>query len=79
LPPGMWVPATQLGSEQWFLLSYYGSRHVIRFITASKVQPAKDPSDHRLRQIVVEGTVKWRPRDPSTIVIRDLPPLGARK
>lgn len=79
MAPGIWVPATQLGQEQWFLLSHFGDRHLIRCVSVKSTRDVKDPSDHRLREILVETSVKWRPRDPAKIVIRDLPPLGPKR
>ncbi len=75
---GCFVPAKRIGQDQWFLLGHYGDRHYLRFIGWQKPKDAKDPSDHRLREMIVWGSVKWRPREAAKLIIKDLPPLGPR-
>lgn len=70
------MPATRIGQEDWFLLGHYGKKHALRFLSSTKPKDARDPSDHRLREITLEGSVKWRPKDPAKINIEDIPPLG---
>jgi len=78
VPPGLFIPAIQIGQEQWYLLSYHGTKHRIRFIGAWQPRNVKDRSDHGVREVNPEGGVKWRPRDPN-IRIQDVAPLGPRK
>jgi len=78
MPQGCFVPMEMIGQEQWFLLGFYGKKHVLRFIGWQHPKDVKDPSGHTLRQMVVEGSVKWRPREAARLIIRDLAPLGAR-
>ena len=73
------VPTNMLGTDVWGLLGYYGVSHLIRAYSFSEPRPAKDPSDHRLREIRVDTSVKWKPRDSSTIIFQDVPPLGPRR
>jgi hypothetical protein len=79
LAKGLLVPPITLGNEQWFSLSYFGVKHVIRFLHGSMPRDVPDPSGHRLREMVIDTQVKWRPRDTSRVVITDVSPLGARK
>lgn len=79
MPSGLLVPVTQIGQQQWFLLSYYGSKQIIRFIGVWKPRDVKDPSNHGVREVTLEGSVKWRPKDPAKIRIEDVPPLGPRR
>jgi len=73
--PSLSVPSTQIGQELWYLLSYHGNKHRIRFIGGWKPRNVKDPSDHGVREVILEGSVKWRPRDPK-ITIQNVTPLG---
>ncbi len=72
------VPTKMIGKDEWGLLGYYGPVHFIRAYGFSTPKPAKDPSDHRLREIRVDTSVKWRPLDFSTISFHDVPALGPR-
>ncbi len=74
------MPLTRMGSEDWFMLSYFGRKHVIRFQSLRKGPlQVRDPNDHRLNEIKVEGKVKWKPQDPGMLNIEDVPPLGPRQ
>lgn len=73
------VPINMIGKEVWGILGYYGSVHLIRAYGFSTPKPAKDPSDHRLREIRVERSVKWQPREVGTINFQDIPSLGPRR
>ncbi len=72
------VPATKLGSHYWFLLGYFGKRHAIRFLKYKPPKRGRDPSDHRLFEMTIEGSVKWLPKDPAKLNIKEVPALGAR-
>lgn len=75
---GCYVPATKVGPDYWYLLSpRFGSKHVFRYISSGKEKNVPEPSGHRVREMTVEGSVKWRPKDSSKLIITDIPPLGA--
>ena len=73
------VPMKLFANEPWFLLSHFGTKHVIRCISSSQPKMVKDPSDHRSQEIVLEGNVKWKPRDTTKLDISLVPPLGPAK
>jgi len=68
------VPAKLFGSEHWFLLGHFSKKHLIRAITVGKPQRGKDPSDHKLWQINIEGSVKWKPQEDVKLDITDVEP-----
>lgn len=73
---GCYVPAIQLERETWFLLCQYGDRHVLRYISRGDEKRKPDPSGHRLNEVVLKGSVKWRPYDTSQIDLTTIPALG---
>ena len=76
-PKGLLVPVATVGKEEWFLLSHYGQKHLVRFLSG-KSRDVSEPSGHRVREMTLEGDVKWRPKDPSKIDLRELPPIKPR-
>ena len=76
---GIHLAAITVGKDLWFNLAHHGEKHMIRFYTKHSEKRAQEPSGHKLWEIVVEGSVKWMPRDPSTLNITDIPPLGPTK
>lgn len=77
MPQGIIVPATKVGGETWFLLSYYGDTHLIRYVTQKRIKENQpDPSGHRVREVLIVTAVKWKPRKDITFDIKDIPALG---
>ncbi len=76
---GISLAAITIGKETWFDLSRYGDKHVFRFYTESSKNRVSEPSGHKIFEMVVKGSVKWKPRDPSTLNLQNIEPLGARK
>ena len=70
------VPATKIDGDDWFLLSHFGKKHTVRFLSGKQGRDVPDPSGHRLRQMTLEGTVKWRPKEIAKINIKEVPALG---
>ncbi len=76
---GIHLAAISVGKETWFDLSRYGEKHVIRYYTESSKNRVSEPSGHQIHEIVIKGGVKWKPRDPSTLNLQNIEPLGTRK
>ena len=68
------VPEITIGkkNEIWYDLGHFGRKHDVRFIKRGREKRVSDPSGHQLFQLTVEGSVKWRPRDPAKIVITEM-------
>ena len=69
------VPAITVGNENWFSLGSFGKKHLIRAIDCSKPRDISEPSGHRLREIAVVGSVKWKPKEPVTLDITEVKPF----
>ena len=76
---GTWVPATVINNETWYLLNNHGHKHTFRYITGKSPKRVHDPSGHGLYEVNVEGSVKWKPKDPSKLNLINIPPLGAAR
>lgn len=76
---GIHLAAISIGTETWFGFSRYGDKHVIRYYTELSKKRVSEPSGHQINEIVVKGSVKWKPRDPSMLDLQNIEPLGTRK
>lgn len=76
---GITVAAITIGSETWFDLSRFGEKHVIRYYTLSSNKRVSEPSGHQINEMIIKGSVKWKPRDPSTLNLQNITPLGTRR
>ena len=68
-----------IDNQPWGLLGQYGDVHLIRAYHFTDPKPVREASDHRMREIRVNTSVKWRPHDTSTIIFQDVTPLGPRR
>ena len=75
---GISLAAISIEKEIWFDLSRFGKKHVVRYYTLHSTKRVSEPSCHQMYEVVIEGSVKWRPRDPSTLNLKDIEPLGPK-
>jgi hypothetical protein len=73
---GVSLAAITIGNDVWFDLSRYGKKHVVRYYTKGSEKRISEPSGHQMWEISIEGSVKWRPKDPSTLNLQNIEPLG---